>query len=264
MSFCGFCGTTIPTGAGFCGQCGRAISEPFVSPPVVQPGAVNPPLSAPITTVIPVVPTAPAASAFSAAPEPAVAMQSTPTAPANNGGLMALLALLGIIAVGGGVYLVTRTDDSKPRDTLTSTIAGATTVLGDESTAPSTIAIDPVQTATEQLQQFVAQDRPTADTLVGSWIPQLSAKRVGLQVGGTLYGPVEIVADHVPLRATYGAILVDAGAFQFTSGGSPMTGWFLSIVPEKFNSKAEAVKWCTDRGLGSNLCLARQFKPPNP
>jgi len=177
---------------------------------------------------------------------------------------MAVLALLGLVAVGGGIFLVTSSDDSKSTDAPTSTIAGATTTVGREVTAASTIPVDPVPAATAQLQQLVTQDRSTADTLVGSWIPQLSAKRVGLETDGIVYGPVEIVADHTPLRTTYGAILVDGGAFQFTSGGSPMTGWFLTIVPEKFNSKQEALQWCTDHGLGGNVCLAREFKPPTP
>jgi len=255
MSFCGFCGTDIPTGAGFCGQCGRAIAEPFA-------GAVT----APITTVVPMVTASPAAytAPVSPAPAPEYVAHDTPIAPSTNGGLMAVLALLGLVAVGGGIFLVTSSDDSKSTDAPTSTIAGATTTVGSEVTAASTIPVDPVPAATAQLQQLVTQDRSTADTLVGSWIPQLSAKRVGLETDGIVYGPVEIVADHTPLRTTYGAILVDGGAFQFTSGGSPMTGWFLTIVPEKFNSKQEALQWCTDHGLGGNVCLAREFKPPTP
>ena len=75
---------------------------------------------------------------------------------------------------------------------------------------------------------------------------------------------IEILADHQTLRSTYGAILVDAGAFQFQSGGSPMTGWFLTIVLQQYDSKEEAQQFCTDNGLGGNVCLAREFKPPNP
>ena len=59
----------------------------------------------------------------------------------------------------------------------------------------------------------------------------------------------------------YGAILVDGGAFAFEFGGQPMTGWFLSIVPEAFATQEAAAKWCTDRGLASNECFGREFKP---
>jgi hypothetical protein len=183
---------------------------------------------------------------------------------------MIALALLGICAVGLGIYLVKNSNDSS-KDTLTSTIVGATTVVGDstagstgDTTAATTTTVDPAPAAAAQLSALVAQDRPTADTLVGSWVVQLSAKHVGLKTDGITYGPVEILADHNNLRTTYGAILVDGGAFQFKSGGSPMTGWFLTMVPQAYASKAEALQWCTDHGLGSNVCLARQFKPPNP
>ena len=40
-----------------------------------------------------------------------------------------------------------------------------------------------------------------------------------------------------------------------------MTGWFLSIVPEAFATQEAAAKWCTDRGLASNECFGREFKP---
>lgn len=273
MSFCGQCGANVPTGAGFCGECGRRTDEPFVDPNV---------RAAPSDAMTSVISVAPATfqstptAAYAPAPVTApvatidyqVSQPDQPGQPPSSGrgGLMVVLALLGLAAVAGGIYLVTKSDNSSTEG-LATTIAGATTAVVAGTTPPieaSTIPIDPVQTATEKLQLLIAQDRPTADTLVGSWIPQLSAKRVGLEADGIVYGPVEIVADHTPLRDTYGAILVDGGAFQFQSGGSPMTGWFLTIVPETFASKAEAVQWCTDRSLGSNVCLAREFKPPTP
>ncbi|MEQ1874217.1 MAG: zinc ribbon domain-containing protein [Ilumatobacteraceae bacterium] len=273
MSFCGQCGANLPTGAGFCGECGRRTDEPFADPNIRAAQADA------MTSVIAVAPAAfPPTQSAAYTPAPATAPSPTidyqaeqpgqvgQPGSSGRGGLLIVLALLGLAAVAGGIYLVTKSDDSST-DGLGTTIAGATTVVVDGSTTatdPSTIPIDPVQAASEKLQLLVAQDRPTADTLVGSWIPQLSAKRVGLEADGIVYGPVEIVADHQPLRDTYGAILVDGGAFQFTTGGNPMTGWFLTIVPETFASKAEALQWCTDRSLGSDVCLAREFKPPTP
>ena len=174
---------------------------------------------------------------------------------------MIALAFLGIAAVVGGIFLVSRSDDASTASPV-STIVGDGSTVGTGSTPGDTVFVDLELAATEQLEQWVTEGRPTADTLVGSWIPQLSAKRVGLKANGIVFGPIDIVDDHTPLRETYGAILVDAGAFQFTTDGGPMTGWFLTIVPEKFNNKSDAIKWCTDRGLGSNRCLAREFKPP--
>ena len=264
MSFCGFCGATLPTGATFCGECGRKTDEPFVDPNVRAAPADA------MTAAIPViVPATPDYDLVAAPPSPT----PTPAAEAITGqvpriakqglpaGVTALLGLLGLVAVGVGLYIITK--DDSPSKALGTTIVGVTPGGTDTTTAASTIPADPVQAASDQLQAFVAQDRPTADTLVGTWVVQLSAKRVGLEADGIVYGPVEILADHATLRSTYGAILVDAGAFQFQSGGSPMTGWFLTIVPHSYASKDEAIVFCSDHGLGSNLCLARQFKPPN-
>ena len=266
MSFCGFCGVSLPTGATFCGECGRKTDEPFVDPNVRAASAdamtAAMPVIVPATPDHNLVPAAPAPAPTSAADAitgrvPRIDKQGLP------GGVTALLGLLGLVAVGVGLYIITK-DDGSPSKALGTTIVGATPGSNDTTTAASTIPADPEQAASDELQAFVAQDRPTADTLVGTWVVQLSAKRVGLEADGIVYGPVEILADHATLRSTYGAILVDGGAFQFQSGGSPMTGWFLTIVPHSYASKDEAVVFCSDNGLGPNLCLARQFKPPNP
>jgi len=301
MSFCGNCGSSLANGATFCGECGRATNELFAatnvraaSPdaqttvlpkivpatpepaptPTPAPTATRQPVvTPPITTVVGTLPATPTSAAYNAPaaqhePQPHSGGQQGPQP--GRGGLMIALALLGICAVGLGIYLVNNSKNSSKdssKDSTGSTIAGASTSVGTTTpgeTIASTIPIDPNIAAAEQLSALVAQDRPTADTLVGSWVVQLSAKRVGLKADGITYAPVEILADHTTLRTTYSAIIVDAGAFQFTSGGSPMTGWFLSIVPQANPSKDLALQWCSDRGLTSNVCLARQFKPPNP
>lgn len=288
----------MASNAAFCAECGRAANEPFAEAgvraaapdalttvlPAIVPAtpeptpapapapARQPAVTTPITTVVGRLPATPSAYAAPAAqyePQPHDPSAQHGAQP-GRGGLMISLALLGICAVGLGIYLVNNSQDA-PKDSSSSTIAGASTVVGDttpdatpDATTASTIPVDPAIAASEQLSAFVAQDRPTADTLVDSWVVQLSAKRVGLKADGITYTPVEILADHSTLRTTYGAIIVDGGAFQFTSGGAPMTGWFLTIVPQANASKDLALQWCNDRGLNANNCLARQFKPPNP
>ncbi len=291
MSFCGNCGSTVPTGAAFCGECGRATNEPFAAsqvravaadamttvlpkivPATPEPLPIAVPVTSPITTVVGTLPSSSNAATAYTAPaaqydaQPHASSPSQPGPQPGRGGLMIALVLLGICAVGLGIYLVTSKKDAATA-TTSSTIAGATTIVGDSTTATTTattIPVDPALAAAEQLSALVAQDRPTADTLVGSWVVQLSAKRVGLKADGIEYTAVEILADHTTLRTTYGAIIVDGGAFHFQSGGNPMTGWFLTVVPQVYGSKDEALQFCTDQGLGSNLCLAREFKPPNP
>lgn len=245
MGFCGSCGAGIPLGAAFCGQCGRAANAVFANPD--SPTNQIPITQGPLTQ----------RTASAADETPSVA---NVTATRRGGGaVMAIFALIGVGALGAGVYVLTSGDD----DNSAGASAADTSIVAESSTA-TTIAADPVVAASNQLEQFLTQDRPTADTLVGQWVPQLSAKRVGLETRGVDYGPIEILDDHTRFRTEYGAILVDGGAFQFESGGSPMTGWFLTMVPEPFSNRAGALKWCTDRSLSSGLCLAREFKPPNP
>ena len=107
-------------------------------------------------------------------------------------------------------------------------------------------------------------DQPTADSLQNSFVVQLSAKKIGLVVDGVTYGPVEILADHMTRRDAYGAILVDAGRYQFSNQGQPMTGWFLTIVPQTFPTRDAANQWCTDHGLGSTTAsAARSSRSPD-
>lgn len=264
MSFCGNCGASVPAGAAFCGECGRSTTEPFRAPEV---RAV--PTDAATVAMPKIVPATP--DSTPQIPEPTVATTASPSPvrPEKEGlptSATILIGLLGLVAVGIGLYVITKDDDTSPNDAVATTVAGTGSTIFDAATTSIVVAtstpVDPAQVASDQLQAFVTQDRPTADTLVGLWVPQLSAKRVGLEADGIVYGPVEIVANHTPLRSTYGAILVDGGAFQFTSGGDPMTGWFLTIVPEAFATRDEAAQWCTDRNLGGNVCLAREFQPP--
>ena len=250
MRFCGFCGSSLPTNARFCGECGRGTDLPFTAPPTAPTIA---PTTAPPTAH------SPAVAAVAEAPTTGV----IPHAQGGRGGLLAVVGLLGLAAAAVGIFLLTRSDDSSGDRSSTTAITSARTLAGETTTTTTTVAIDPVQAASDQLQLLITQDRPTVDTLVGSWAVQLSAKRVGLKADGIEYGPVEVLADHTTLRDTYGAILVDAGAFQFQSDGSPMIGWFLTIVPQIFGAQVDAAQWCTDNGLAANRCLARRFPSPN-
>ncbi|MBI4884615.1 MAG: hypothetical protein HY826_11255 [Actinobacteria bacterium] len=256
MRFCAFCGTEIVVGSQFCGQCGRATAVPvdsITARTAVTQGAA--------TTALPYTPASRSTTPPNVDPYAGAPAQQTNSgvdysgARSGWGGFMGVIALLGVAALAVGLFLLTRTD------------AKSTTENGsNQSSAPTesttTVPADPVLAATNQLQALVTQDRPTADALVGKWVPQLSAKRVGLKADGIVYSAVEILADHTELRNAHGAILVDGGAFDFRTGGKPMVGWFLTIVSAGFDTKALAQAWCIDRGLPHSRCLAREFKPP--
>ncbi len=203
---------------------------------------------------------------------------------------MVVLGLLAVAAIAAGVFLlVTRGDDAAtgaaPGATATSTTTAAgsdgdgvapgdTTADGDApgnsqpaptepapapTAAPTTLS--PEAAATAALAAHLSADQATADGLQNTFVPQLSAKKVGLEIDGVTYGPEEILADHEALRAAHNAILVDAGRYQFQHQGGPMTGWYLTIIPISFPTKDAATQWCTDHGLGPDACFGRTFQP---
>ena len=98
--------------------------------------------------------------------------------------------------------------------------------------------------------------------MVNHWVAQLSAKHVGQKADGIIYELDTILRDHLLFRSAYGAIVVDGDEFQFMSGPDPMFGWFLTIVPEAFDTKEQAQQWCKDHGFVNGGCYARVFQPP--
>ncbi|MCB0954972.1 MAG: hypothetical protein KDB06_04440 [Ilumatobacter sp.] len=290
MKFCGSCGAALHAADVFCGSCGAALQAgpqatpppPPTPPPAPAPGgqAPLPPPPAPAPPEPPTPAYAPTETAFSVAPSGHAPMVDPPGS--RRSGTMFVLAILAVAAiVAGVVVLVTRDgDDSASSGSNTTLVTdtsadGSTPATGPDGTGSpgspggTTIATttlpptttDPVAAALTQLSTLVQNDQPTADSLQNSFVVQLSAKKIGLVVDGVTYGPVEILADHMTRRDAYGAILVDAGRYQFSNQGQPMTGWFLTIVPQTFPTRDAANQWCTDHGLGSNDCFGRTFQP---
>lgn len=278
-------------------------TPPPVAPAVVVPAVVatsptavaSAPDAAAVTAEMPgTAPRPPAPPPFSA---------TAPVAPPAGGrGKAVGLFVAGVVVVAaviGGVMVLNKDDDSAAAPTTTAesvdsvvstsvapavavttlVVAPVDTTIAPDPTTPASVAAtettvapttapvittpDPAAQATAQLLARVVEDRALADSLVGTFVPQLSAKFVGLELDGVVFGPVEVLDDHETLRSAHGAILVDAGAYQFTTAGGPMTGWFLTIVPVAFATKDEASAWCTDQGLGIDLCFGREFKPKN-
>lgn len=116
-----------------------------------------------------------------------------------------------------------------------------------------------VPAATDPSQALAAQragDAPLAESMVGSWVPQLSAKNVGLVADGRTYDAAAIWADHQGLRAARpSAFLVWSG--DYTSFRSP--DYWVTLVAQPFATADQAIGWCTAQGFAPTQCLAKRL-----
>jgi len=148
-----------------------------------------------------------------------------------------------------------------PTTTTTTVPPTTTTTVAPTTTLPP----DPEVVAGTTLTALLAEDAPTMPTLEEKWVPQLSAKRLGLEWEGVTYDYQAILAEHRALREQYGAILVDGATYSFRANDAPMAGWFITLVPEAYGSPDGALGWCTAMRIGRDDCFAKLItNRPNP
>ncbi|MHA6783538.1 SHOCT domain-containing protein [Pseudonocardia saturnea] len=133
--------------------------------------------------------------------------------------------------------------------------AGYTTAPSDaapQNTSPQAAA----PSAQEQLDGFVAADRAEVEGLLGTWVPQLAAKRVGQAPDGTITTEASIVDNHrAHLRTRPDLLLLrsdDYGSFR-------LPGYFVTIAPQPFGTGEEALGWCVGQGFGPDDCFAKRI-----
>ncbi|MGE0295576.1 hypothetical protein [Pseudonocardia sp.] len=148
--------------------------------------------------------------------------------------------VVGLMAVLGLVVLTDRTgvpSGQPPAGTPTAT-----------PTVPATPAA--------QLQAQQAGDAATAETLIGKWVPQVSAKSVGLVVDGVTFDEQRILADFQATAARYpDAVLVRSQ--DFTSFRSP--GFWVTLVPVTFDTADGANAWCEQERFAADDCFAKRL-----
>lgn len=110
--------------------------------------------------------------------------------------------------------------------------------------------------AQESLDRATATGRAAAEGLIGSWVPQLSAKRVGLEADGIVYGAEDILEHFATLAGRYpGALLLRTDDYPSYRIG----GFFVVVVPLPFSSAEGALDWCASEGRGRDDCLAKRL-----
>jgi serine/threonine-protein kinase len=141
-----------------------------------------------------------------------------------------------------------------PLPSLGAVVADTNTVT---PTAPvPTTGPQAEQDALAQLQGQVTADHAKVEALVGSWVPEVSAKKLGVVVGPVVYDYVQIWSDHRGLVLRYpGALLLKSG--DYTTFGR--SGYWITVVPQRFSTAAAANAWCDSENIGPSDCLAARL-----
>lgn len=132
-------------------------------------------------------------------------------------------------------------------------IAPPTTAPPPPTTPAPTTTLPPVA----RLNALIAADHAELEALVGSWIPQLSAKWDGVPYKGTVYGFKEILAEHEALRQKYKARIAGGNDFNFKL--PPPHEWYITLVPQAFPGPDEVLGWCEQEGFAWDDCFAKQI-----
>jgi hypothetical protein len=123
-------------------------------------------------------------------------------------------------------------------------------------TPDDTPTIEPVDAALAELQLIRDADRPTVESLVGQWVPQLSAKRPGMVVQGITYDYVEILRDYRETQASYpDALLVYSGEYTSFKYGD----FWITIEPLPYYDGPSANGWCDGQGIPADNCYAKMI-----
>jgi hypothetical protein len=115
---------------------------------------------------------------------------------------------------------------------------------------------EPVDSALAELQLIVDADRSTVESLVGQWVPQLSAKRPGMVVRDITYDYVEILRDYRSTQARYpDALLLYSGDYSSFKYGD----FWITIEPLPYFDGLSANGWCDGQGIPVDDCYAKMI-----
>jgi actin-like ATPase involved in cell morphogenesis len=230
----------------------------------------------PPTQVTPVIPPSPPTTAVPYAPE-------YPPPPDRRKWWWVAGIAAAVLLLGGLIYALTRggeEDDNSATTVAASTTAPATTaatttlppttttIATTTTPAPSTTAaptttappttqpppptLSPDEAALQQLNQIRDGDAALAESLVGTWVPQISSKYVGLEADGITYAPVDILDNHQQLADQYQAILINSNDYISTR---PDT--WVSVIPIGSSDADSALNECVVRQLDRDNCFAK-------
>ena len=262
---CRECGKNLRQNEIYCRYCGaRQSVTPQERPPAYGGGAADSPAPELFVTPPPVpvmgVGAAPARLRGGWNPAATVAVVLVVVA-------LALVGLLGFVTPGfflasssrtpspstpgGGLQPVAPTTSTAPITSFTPEYTVPTTLTTTSNTVP-----DDEAAAQSMLQRQVDEDRNRAESFVGSWLPQLSAKKPGMTVDGVVYDYRKTWSDFLDKRAQNpDAILLWSGEFT----GFRYKDYWITMVPQPFSSGEGANDWCAGAGIGKDDCYAKRL-----
>ena len=159
---------------------------------------------------------------------------------------------------GGSLGVDTSKAPDSPRTSPT-TVANST-MPPTTSASPRALTNSvspPTVDATQQLRALAAQDEPNVEaSLIDQWVPQISAKKAGLEVNGHVYSIDDVLRNHLEFRQRYPDVrLVWSGDFTSFMFGD----FWVTVVGEVYASGDEANGWCDAQGIPPDDCFAKQL-----
>ncbi|OBB76198.1 serine/threonine-protein kinase [Mycolicibacterium monacense] len=120
---------------------------------------------------------------------------------------------------------------------------------------PPPVTPDAERRSLSQLQAYARNDRAYVSLyLADQWLPQLSAKRVGLEAEGTVWDNEQILEEHLAIRDEYpDARLLWSGDWKTFDGRN----FWITIVGLTSPDYTDVLAWCSDQGFDRDHCIAK-------
>ncbi|MDS0133213.1 MULTISPECIES: zinc ribbon domain-containing protein [unclassified Amycolatopsis] len=249
---CRECGEDLRDNARFCVGCGASVPRGAEAPA----DRTAPPADAPSVTLQP-----PPAPPYPSAPAPA---RVTAGPGLSQGAKTAIAVGICALVVGSVVAISAGSGSNRPAPGGSggsgAFAGGATssrTLVTETIPAPATETTSATPTdARTLLQRQVEQDRSSVEQLVGSWLPQLSAKKPGTLPNGTTHDYDTIWADFLANRQLHPDALLlwsgDYSSFRYAD-------FWITVVPQQFSDGASANAWCDSYEIPKDDCYAKRL-----
>ena len=110
------------------------------------------------------------------------------------------------------------------------------------------------ETALEALRRIAREDDASVgDELVGSWVPQLSSKRQGLNGADGTWSYEQILEEHQRLRLTYPNVKL----LFSTQWNYELDGFWVTVTGLPSSSWRPPLEYCVESGFDKDHCYAK-------